>query len=944
MAAILVILLIVAYVALIAAFFQRLAPDLILLGSVLLSFLGPAYYFVSLREIHGGGRRRNLPYAVAGYLVVSIHLSLLVLLLTLVSSSGHPFARTQPGLTKLLLSLNRLLPDQQALAAIFPRLAESGSHRVYAAYQLASALLKSLVLFPVLLLVTGTPGTLRPGRSEPAFTQYFFYGAFRSVRDVIEELYDRVTFALRLGINGAGYLFRNPLVVFTWPLGIVAAAVLLAPTLTLIAVVACMVAFHALAAGYVAASIWFAAFFFGTLDRIAMLVRWGYAKCPHCYTRVPLPHFQCPECGQIHQRLIPGRYGLIQRRCQCDKASLPTLFALGKGTKLASSCPSCGRALSPGVFARNLHIPLVGGPASGKTSLLLVNLVEILEGRATPLQAELIDTQDKQDYQQIWKRSFTAGTEPSKTQALAPPALLLSIGLGRPGAATLYVYDPAGETFRSQAELEAHRHFQFAAGAILIIDPFSIPEVQQELAAKLQAEGTRVSESEPAVILERLLRVLVKMGVIQRERRSDLPVAVVVPKIDAAGLYARIGIGLEPGCSAPWGSGHPRGSAAVRDWLMRVEGSLVQNLEKQFRRIGYFGVSAFGSPPRPGTSFQPSHALDPILWLLRGQERSLRPVSRLPVRLAQVATVAVILAAVIAGPLLGGQALVRSLRSWHDEAGLVVPGTHQRPDRARPASPAPVRPSTERRNGTAFTVMYLSRDDVTLHSGPSFSAPVSGSLRPRGTKVRVGPIQNGWYPDMDPDAGGRHWIHRDNLSATPPLTPPPMPPSPVRLNTDPPGATVWVDGVRAGVTPCETSLAPGRHTARFVLEGYAEERTAFDARQPGPGVSVRLKPEFPLTISGAWSGEFDGKPLTLQLRGEPPSWSVSGSFSVQLESGRRQGSLAGRLDPSTRHMALSSPEAGLEFEGTLEEGTAHRISGTARHRASGLTYRWTVSR
>jgi len=100
--------------------------------------------------------------------------------------------------------------------------------------------------------------------------------------------------------------------------------------------------------------------FFG-IEQAVILSRAGYAKCPHakCHKPVPLPMFGCPKCGEKHDRLLPGRFGMLVRTCKCGKGRLPTLFWLGKG-RLESFCPACKKPMNKALFSGNAHIPIYG--------------------------------------------------------------------------------------------------------------------------------------------------------------------------------------------------------------------------------------------------------------------------------------------------------------------------------------------------------------------------------------------------------------------------------------------------------------------------------------------------------------------------------------------------------------------------------------------------------
>jgi serine/threonine-protein kinase len=53
------------------------------------------------------------------------------------------------------------------------------------------------------------------------------------------------------------------------------------------------------------------------------------------------------------------------------------------------------------------------------------------------------------------------------------------------------------------------------------------------------------------------------------------------------------------------------------------------------------------------------------------------------------------------------------------------------------------------------------------------------------------------------------------------------------VSSTPPGASVEIDGARAGTTPLEAAVSPGSHTVALSLDGYASERSAVTLGGPG---------------------------------------------------------------------------------------------------------------
>ncbi|OGP10232.1 MAG: hypothetical protein A2048_01755 [Deltaproteobacteria bacterium GWA2_45_12] len=53
---------------------------------------------------------------------------------------------------------------------------------------------------------------------------------------------------------------------------------------------------------------------------------------------------------------------------------------------------------------------------------------------------------------------------------------------------------------------------------------------------------------------------------------------------------------------------------------------------------------------------------------------------------------------------------------------------------------------------------------------------------------------------------------------------------PAQIKTQPPGATLFVDGQKMGVTPFEGDLPLGNHSMKFVLEGFFDKQETYDVR------------------------------------------------------------------------------------------------------------------
>jgi hypothetical protein len=68
-----------------------------------------------------------------------------------------------------------------------------------------------------------------------------------------------------------------------------------------------------------------------------------------------------------------------------------------------------------------------------------------------------------------------------------------------------------------------------------------------------------------------------------------------------------------------------------------------------------------------------------------------------------------------------------------------------------------------------------------------------------------------------------------------------------RIETDPPGAALEVNGRQAGITPLEirVSAKEARHLVRATLAGYRAEEVVVERNRKGEPVKLKLKPAIP---------------------------------------------------------------------------------------------------
>lgn len=335
------------------------------------------------------------------------------------------------------------------------------------------------------------------------------------------------------------------------------------------------------------------------IERLRRRRSGAFYDCQECHDRFPLPAYVCPDCNARHAKLAPGPFGVLRHRCTCG-ARLPAVQFRGR-ERLVAECPN-GHTLGEGVgTVRTFHVPVAGGPSTGKSTFLAAALIELDEAAKAGKLATTVQSTSRQAYDRALD-AFRKGVPAPKTSGL-PPAVVAEVR-GRSKSALLYAYDVAGEVYGVEDELRRDPAHGLAEGVVLLVDPFSLERVKLDLGKSIDQESElRPGAEAPQRMLERLIGVLEEQGVDLKQ----VAAAVCVTKIDALGIKDAIAL-------APGANDHER----VEAWLEQEgAGNFLRAAEGAFAHVRCFGVSALGRMAGTGSgAFQPEGAAAPLLWLL----------------------------------------------------------------------------------------------------------------------------------------------------------------------------------------------------------------------------------------------------------------------------------------------------------------------------------------
>ena len=370
------------------------------------------------------------------------------------------------------------------------------------------------------------------------------------------------------------------------------------------------------------------------LDALVFWIQSIFIVCPHCHKTLKELYFKCPDCHRVYTELRPNWLHVFHLSCPCGK-KLATTRIFGRSDYVAY-CPHCRQAIGKrGGESQIVAFPIVGGPSSGKTAFLMSTIrcltTTIADAKrwtpSFPYQKDAL-------YADKLRRLFNAGIRPDKTNDRVPTAFCVDYaGRGLGESKRLCLYDPSGETFAQDWEqLQKQKYYNFMAGAIIVVDPFALPMLKEQIGEKIAALGDdlNVCPVDQDLCAERFFTRIASDSARKAEdgeetfalySKKELPCAVVVTKADALGLDNLIG---EEGIRR-FREKYPRYNyedaldQVCRYWLQRWGGAnMLNRLDHEFGKCRCFSVSAFGARAADDVgAFRPERIDLPMKWLLK---------------------------------------------------------------------------------------------------------------------------------------------------------------------------------------------------------------------------------------------------------------------------------------------------------------------------------------
>ncbi len=468
---------------------------------------------------------------------------------------------------------------------------------------------------------------------QPATPSYFFHGGFIDLGQVIKgafkncweaignskdglveqwgEIVDKIRYS---GIKGIFTSIPNIFLVTFYLMRLIATAAftpIVCFSITAIQI-ALLVLFFLL--------LLFCFLFITILDMIYCHAKAIASHCPVCQSKFSMPVYICHECGEEHDRLRPGYYGILRRECDCG-AKLSTTFFNGR-EKLKAICPACkGYEIKGGGLHASWSIPVVGGPNSGKTCYINMTVMS-LEKNAQKYNLSFEHVKTGRDEYEQNSQSLLKGYLPQKTEDRRLNYYQFYL---TPKGATkqqVSLCDVAGELFNindvSSDNINTQLGFRYSNAFMLIVDPLSIPMYREEVSKTTDLKNYKGSAQPIEEMLDTFIRTLQNIfGATDKDMRNT-DVAVVFTKVDIPGLAQKIGDSavnkIAP--SLEMKVRYKIQNELCQQFLHEYEEDNFYNrLKSSFKNIQFFTCSALGHV-KNGQPFVASNVEEPLLWLL----------------------------------------------------------------------------------------------------------------------------------------------------------------------------------------------------------------------------------------------------------------------------------------------------------------------------------------
>ena len=466
---------------------------------------------------------------------------------------------------------------------------------------------------------------------QPAKKGYFFEQGYADIKNVIKETFAQIKESIdkqRDEMDMAGKwmkIFRGSIIVALWVFG---------------GLISLLISGVHAVVNFIIMLFYYVLFLLVLLiDRIYLSIKKISISCRECKAKFMYPIYLCPNCGEKHDHLTPSVYGAFKRTCNCGE-KLPTsvLSLKHKRADLDAYCPECAKVgretpLSDRA-SRPVCIPVVGGPSVGKSAFitayanLFIDTISVDKG----VDIEFYDTSVNSDYT-TKKNFYRAGqivktavqTDVTRASSIAFSFFVKHQSLNPPRL--VHIYDIAGESFIDGAN-EIQKQYDYCNGIILLIDPFSIPDVMARFGSKLNSTdlgGT--SSANIDSMMENFILTLEHTTGLLKSKILSTPLAIVINKTDEADLDLLIGDTAVERLMASnpeiFTNSYDAMDYLCREFLRKVDMlDVLAHIQQNFKKTRFFAASAIGHTLNQGR-YNPRNVTPVLDWIFKNSDKKL---------------------------------------------------------------------------------------------------------------------------------------------------------------------------------------------------------------------------------------------------------------------------------------------------------------------------------
>ncbi|MGD6831896.1 TRAFAC clade GTPase domain-containing protein [Sutcliffiella halmapala] len=476
-------------------------------------------------------------------------------------------------------------------------------------------LYRAMMNYKSMLLMYASKQTETEARRnvQPAYQIYWMKKAFHDIRSVYRHTVEANTFSMKKFIQRSNRLKS----IYGFSLGLIPYVTMRISAYTALLIgylfLVCCSILHFLVCGVISLGTYLYLGVFYILDQFRLKSKKIETVCPSCYHKSELPDYVCYGCGVSHTNLRPGLFGVRKRKCQCGQVLPATYYT--QRQQLEAKCKGCQKTLRV-KEATPFCVSVIGSPSSGKTTFVTSMIRNLQEGVAAEsgFEADFLYEEEKLKHEQHVV-GMRQGSFPMKTINNKPLAMNIKLSSKKwRNDKLLYIYDPAGEAYNNTKELALHHYYSYLNGLVLIIDPFAMPDLAEAYKEQLTDDPAIANRARDLLddTFDKLMVHLSKNMGIKETKKLNIPIAIVINKVDAYGLDEMISSREVSAASAEPGTNTVNESCKSFLSSMGYQ-FFVKQVESKFSNHQYFYSTSLSQ----ATSKNKHNSADPIIWLLK---------------------------------------------------------------------------------------------------------------------------------------------------------------------------------------------------------------------------------------------------------------------------------------------------------------------------------------